>query len=444
MLRVKKLLILTCLLMSMYSLFAGGTSEAGSTKPAELDVWMINNPNADIIKAFDDAAINFEAEKGVKVNYIRIPTNDFHTKLITSASAGVYPDVIIWNSLPGIEFSSTGMVEPLNNLVNEIGREKFGEGALAMFTIDENLYEAPFLVRPAGLHVRKDWLVDAGYDPTLRQDSDGTYYIEDIRTWEDVLELGKKINNPSEGKYGLGFAYSRKAFGDSAGYAFSIISSYGGHMIDDDGNVTINSPETQEALSLMKRIWESGAVPSASTTWDGGSNNQFFIGGDIGIVFNSNSIMPKLNETTPVKPEQLLMVPFPSGPAGSYMSANPESISVFKTQNLENAKEFARYMLQEETQIAMFETMGFGYYSPLRKDVMANPLFNSLSQNERVLMSDATKAIGASFPGNPDARLTALYSSYLFDDALSRIAVDGWSVEKIAKEMEKKVAEGLE
>ena len=79
--------------------------------------------------------------------------------------------------------------------------------------------------------------------------------------------------------------------------------------------------------------------------------------------------------------------------------------------------------------------MGFGYYSPLRADVMNNAIFSSLSQNEKVLMRDTMKAVGPSFPSDADSRLTALYSSFLFDDALSRIAVDGWSPEPVHDEM---------
>jgi hypothetical protein len=89
----------------------------------------------------------------------------------------------------------------------------------------------------------------------------------------------------------------------------------------------------------------------------------------------------------------------------------------------------------------MFEIMGFGYYSPLKKDVMGNELFSNLDQNEMVLMQDARKAINVSFPYDPNAKLNALYSSFLFDDALSRIAVDGWSSERVAAEMAKKVTE---
>ncbi len=441
--RVRKSFAISLIaLFSLSAIFAAGNTEkAAESKTVE--VWMINSPVESIISAFDTAGTDFESETGIKVNYVRIPTNDFHTKLVSSISAGVFPDMIIWNSSPGVEFSGTGAVQPVDDIVNEIGRDQFGEGSLKMFAVNGKQLEIPFMVRPGGIHARKDWLEAAGYDMTPKVDSDGYYYYEGLQTWDDIVAAGKKISDPANGKYGLGFAYSRKAFGDSAAFGMSILYSYGASLLDADGKVAINSKEAIAGLNLIKKIWESGAVPAAAITWDGGSNNNFFIAGDIGIVLNSNSIMGKLNDTTGTKPEDLVILPFPSGPAGSYLSASPESITIFNKGNVEAAKSYAKYLLKAETQVKMFEKMGFGYYSPLKKDVMSNALFSNLNMNEKVLMQDARKAINVSFPYDPNAKLGALYSSFLFDDALSRIAVDGWSAEKVAAEMAAKVNEAI-
>ena len=155
----------------------------------------------------------------------------------------------------------------------------------------------------------------------------------------------------------------------------------------------------RNVIGFLRRMWESGAVPPAATTWDGSSNNNYFIGGDIGMCLNSNSIMGKLNEKTACKPENLVMIPMPEGPNGSYLQASPESITVFDTKNVAGAKEFAKYLLQTETQVEMFKTMGFGYYSPLKRSTAANPLFANLSDNQKVMMQDSRNAVGSSFPG---------------------------------------------
>ena len=425
--------------------FASGSSDVSLTEdglPDSIEVWRISNPSEKIMKAFDDVAADFEAATGIKVNYVLTPTNDFHTKLVTSISAGVYPDVVIWNSSPGTEFAYTGMVQPMDELLEEIGSDQYATNLVDTFRVDGTLWEIPFYVRPGSLHARRDWLEAAGYDLTLQQDENGDYYIEDLKTWEDILEAGKKITDVANNRYGLGFAYSRKAFGDSAGFCFSVIACHGGRIIDEEGNLEIDTPEMRSAIDFLIRLWNSGAVPPAATTWDGNSNNQFFLTGDIGIVQNSNSILEKLPSDN-VALEDVMILPYPEGPAGSWKQGPPESITVFKTDKLAASEEFVKYISSPEVQLKMFETMGFGYYAPLRYDVIADPMFESLTDNEKVMLRGSTHSVSSSFPGETDSRLSILYSSYFYDDILSRIAVDNWTVDQIIDEMEQKAQEIL-
>ncbi len=409
-----------------------------------IEVWMITNPVPQIIQAFDDAAANFETKTGVKVNFVRVPTNDFHTKLVTSISAKQYPDLVIWNIHPGVEFQATGAVADVGDLVNSFGRKRFTESVLGTATVGGKLYEIPFLSRPAGLHVRKDWMKKAGYDTTFTKDANGIYYVKGLRTWEDILALGVKMTDKANGKYGMGFQMSRKGFGDSAGFGLSLLFSYGGSLLDAKGKVGINTPQAIEAFSFVKKLWESGAMPAAVTTWDGNGNNQYFIKGDIGMAYNSNSIMAKLTPETGTKPEDLMIIPYPSGPRGQSMIwSNPETITIFKTPKLELSKKFAQHMIDTKTQVDMFKTMGFGYYSPLRADVMADPQFNSLTDNEKVMMQDATKIVDACYPADPNGKIGALVNAYVIDDALSRIAVDGWTPQQVVKELAQKIDEAL-
>jgi ABC-type glycerol-3-phosphate transport system substrate-binding protein len=435
--------LITLLLVLTLSLGALALPAAAEEK--SIEVWMISNPSESILKAFDDAAADFAAATGIKVNYVRIATNDFHTKLVTNISAKMYPDMVIWNTTPGIEFFKTGIVAPVDDLADEVGRDKYAESVLKMFTIDGALYEIPLLMRPAGLHVRKSWMEKAGYDTVLKTDENGKYYYEGLRTWDDVLGLGKKLTDAANGKYGLGFQYSRLGFGDSAGNMLGILFSFGASLIDENNQSAINSPEAIAAFDYVKRVWDSGAVPSAATTWDGNANNQYFIQGDIGIVNNSNSILGKLGADTAFGPDDVIILPNPEGPAGlALCSGSPDTITLFKTAKLDDAREYAKYLLKLDTQVKMFETMGFGYYSPVRTDVQAAPLFANLSDNEKVFMQNTLGASSPSYPGQPDARVAALYSSFILDDAMSHIAVDGWTPQQVVEDMEAKVKEALE
>ncbi len=91
-----------------------------------------------------------------------------------------------------------------------------------------------------------------------------------------MLELGKKLTDAANGKYGLGFQYSRLGFGDSAGKMWGSSSPTAPRDRCKQPE-RHQPPEAIAAFDYVKRVWDSGAVPAAATTWDGNANNQYFI-----------------------------------------------------------------------------------------------------------------------------------------------------------------------
>jgi multiple sugar transport system substrate-binding protein len=402
---------------------------------------MIHHPNKEVMDAFDEAGMAFQKQTGITVNYVRIPTSDFHTKLVTSIAAKQYPAMVIWNITAGLEFSESGIIREVSGLIDQIGRENFREDQLKMFQVPAGKqWEIPFLARLAGYHYRKDWLEEIGLNPEPVKDAEGNLIVEAYNTWDDVLETSKKLTG--NGRYGAGFQLNRSGFGDSKDFAMTLIMTHGGHILDPEtGEVAINSPETIAALSFLKKMIDSGIMPDGVATWDGYANNLYFSNGTVGLVVNSNSIIPKLEETDDAKKENIGIAPPPAGPAGRRYTAAPETITIFETDASEAAEKFAIFLMQKETQIKLFETMGVGYYGPLALNVIDDPAFENIGSQERMFMEAGKYIVGNGWPGGPHPKLSQVVNSFVFDDALSRIAVDDWSPEKTAKEMADKVHE---
>lgn len=407
----------------------------------EIEVWMIHHPNKEVMDAFDEAGMAFQKQTGITVNYVRIPTSDFHTKLVTSIAAKQYPAMVIWNITAGLEFSESGIVHEVSGVIDQIGRENFGEEQLKMFQVPAGKqWEIPFLARLAGFHYRKDWLEEAGLNPEPVKDADGNLIVEAYNTWDDVLETSKKLTGDE--RYGAGFQLNRAGFGDSKDFAMMLIMAYGGHILDpESGDVVINSPETIAALSFLKKMIDSGIMPEGVTTWDGYANNLYFSNGTVGLVWNSNSILPKLTDEDDAKKENVGIAVPPAGPAGRRCVAAPETITIFETDAVEAAEKFALFLMDKDTQVKLFETMGVGYYGPLAQNVLKDPFFDNIGSQERMFMEVGKYIVGYGWPGGPNPKLSQVVNSFVFDDALSRIGVDGWSPEETAKEMADKVHE---
>lgn len=426
-------------------LFANGSKEQAQAEPVkQIDVWMIHHPIKAVMDAFDEQGAAFTAKSGVTVNYVRIPTSDFHNKLVTSISAQQYPDVAIWNISPGLEFSQTGAVHEMSDVLATVGKDRFNPDTLKMFQYPVGKqWELPLLARLAGYHYRKDWLQAAGFDPNPVKDAKGNLYVKAYDTWDDLLATSMKLTHGDQ--YGAGFQYNRAGFGDSAAFAFSVITSFGGHFLDPvTGKVAINSPETVAAFTFLKKLYDSGAMPKGVTTWDGYANNLYFTNGTVGLVLNSNSILPGLKPTDKVKKDEIGITVPPAGPRGRMLYSNPDTVTIFNTKGVEASKAYAEFLFRKDTQLALFKTMGVGYYGPLLLDVINDPAFDSLSDQDRMFLETNKYLIGLGWPGAPNPKLTTVFNSYVLDDALSRISVDGWSPEKTVQEMEKKIKDIME
>jgi len=433
-------------------LFSGVVLAASS-----IEVWQIHSPIPEIMNAFDWAAQEFERETGVKVNMVRIPTEDLHTRLVVGISAGQYPDLLIWNIRPGLEFQGLSIIEEVSSIIDEVGRDNFPPNILAMFQIPlGEQWEIPLFTRLAGYHYWKDWLLDAGLDPNPTVLDDGSMIVDAYNTWDDFLETSKKLTKDLDGdgvtdQYGAGFQYNRKGFGDSAAFAFSVVTTFGGHLFDpQSGEVVINSPETVAAYQFMKDIYKSGVMPRGVTAWDGYDNNKYFMDRTVGFVSNSNSIIPDMRKSNPELADKIGVAIAPTHLQTGLRtySGSPDTITIFKTKNIDQAKEFAKFLLKIDTQVEMFKIMGVGYYGPLQLNVMADPLFSQIGEQERMFVENNKYFVGPEYPGVNSPQLfnvaLAAYNGFVFDDALTRISVDDWSPEDVVKEIEKKVLELME
>ena len=99
-----------------------------------------------------------------------------------------------------------------------------------------------------------------------------------------MLELCKKLK--AAGKP-AGFALGN-AVGDGNGFANWILWSHGASLLDEKGEVIINSKETIEALKYLKELYPT-FIPG-TTSWNDVSNNRAYSAGEISLTANGVSL----------------------------------------------------------------------------------------------------------------------------------------------------------
>lgn len=104
-------------------------------------------------------------------------------------------------------------------------------------------------------------------------------------TWEDIRVGGKKIKDKTGIPVGIGLS----AEIDTAMAMRAIMYSFGAHEQDAEGNLTINSPQTLEALKFVKALFEETETPEV-LAWDASSNNRQMLAGRSSLVLNAISV----------------------------------------------------------------------------------------------------------------------------------------------------------
>lgn len=104
-------------------------------------------------------------------------------------------------------------------------------------------------------------------------------------SWDDIRVGGKKIKDKHRIPVGIGLS----AEIDTAMAMRAIMYSFGSHEQDEEGNLTINSPQTLEALKYVKALFEECMTPEV-LAWDASSNNRQMLAGRSSLVLNAISV----------------------------------------------------------------------------------------------------------------------------------------------------------
>ena len=298
---------------------------------------------------FDSNTKKFSAAMGVPVRVDYVGFEDLRPQTAVAARTGAGPDIVLgWSDDPHLY---TDSILDMTELANYLGKKYGGWQTLAalygkQFKTDKWI-AIPFGGSAGPAVYRKSWVKEAGFD-TIPSDH-GKFL--------DLCRALKKNGHPP------GFALGN-AVGDANSYCGWLLWSHNGYMVDEDGKIAINRPETIEALKYAKELYQT-FIPGV-LSWQDPSNNKAFIAEEISLTQNGCSIYfaIKNNPKSAATAEDVDHAPMPTGRAKS----RPETASVinamvFKHTKYPNAaKEYIRFMMESE-QYDPWLTATTGYWA---------------------------------------------------------------------------------
>lgn len=241
------------------ALLSGCTMGGGAAAPVTLDPSA--KPTGEItVWSWDVAATALtrlgaefeEANPGTTINVVDVGYDNAYDKLSVGFQAGSgLPDLVTIETdrAPGyINEFPTGLAD-LTPVLGDKEAEFDPFKWAAESDKDGALKVAPWDSGTVGLFYRSDYFEDAGIDPA------------DIATWDDLVAAGETIKEQS--------GHTLMSLDVATGGGFQmLLQQQGQGLFNDAGEITVNSPEAVEALTLLQTINEKGLLKNV-TGWDG-------------------------------------------------------------------------------------------------------------------------------------------------------------------------------
>jgi len=319
-----------------------------------------NGERLELIRAFE------EQHPNIKVNLVELPadTNKKLSMISTTLqtednSLDIFDADVTWAPI----FASAGWVQPLDEFLTTDEIEAYLPGAMLANYYKGQHYGIPYRTDTGMLYYRKDLLEK--------------YNMPVPTTWDELTETAKYIMS-EEGGNMSGHAGSWKQYEGLTCNLTEFIWSYGGHVLDEDGNVVLNSPESVAALTRMSDMVNKDKItPEGVVTFGSGGARAVFFAGDMVFLRDWPSGWGKSQDSdksTVVGKVGIAALPSGKPEQDSFSTLGGWQVMVSSySEHKEEAVAFAKFRASEYAQIEM------------AKRVSHIPSLKALYENDDVL-----------------------------------------------------------
>lgn len=218
---------------------------------AQLTLWTTEE-QPDRIAVQERIAADFEAQTGISVTVVPVNEAQMGERVTAAFAAGELPDVIYHPLNYTLGWTEAGILDTFaaTEVVELLGEETFSAGALSLVEVAGEYAAVPVDGWTQLLLYRADLFEEAG--------------LEAPSSYEAILAAIDALHNPPE-RYGFVAATDV-----SQPYMLQVFEHFalanGVQLVDDEGNVTLDTPEMVETLEFYKRLVE--ASPAGNLYWE--------------------------------------------------------------------------------------------------------------------------------------------------------------------------------
>ncbi|MFW6338388.1 MAG: ABC transporter substrate-binding protein [Alkalispirochaetaceae bacterium] len=277
-------LMLLMLVLSAALAFAGGQQEPAPqpepTEPEqeeerEITLWTTEE-QPERMEVQENIAAAFEAETGIAVEVVPVTENEMGQRVTAAFSAGELPDIIYHPLNFTLSWADAGILDATaaTDVIESLGEETYGAGVLSLVETGGDYAAVPVDGWTQLLVYRADLFEDEGLDPPTDYES--------IRAAIDALHDPPDMHgfvaatDPSQ-------VYMMQVFEH-------IALANGVDVVDDEGNVTLDTEAMRETLEFYKEL--ADASPSGNLYWQ--QSRELFFAGEAAMIVWSPFVLDEL------------------------------------------------------------------------------------------------------------------------------------------------------
>jgi multiple sugar transport system substrate-binding protein len=221
-------------------------------------------------------AADFEAETGISVEVVPVTESALGERATAAFAAGDLPDIIYHPLSRTIGWAEEGILDTFaaTEVVENLGTDTYGAGALDLVSFEDGWAAVPHSGWTQLLVYRADLFEEAGLEPPT--------------DYESVRAAIAALHDPPEM---YGFVAATDPGEDYMMQVFEHIALANGvRLVDDEGNVAVDSPEMVETLEFYDELVE--ASPPGNLYWQ--QSRELYFSGNAAMIIWSPFILDEL------------------------------------------------------------------------------------------------------------------------------------------------------
>jgi multiple sugar transport system substrate-binding protein len=365
---------------------------------------------------FDKYAVEWGKKNNVEVTVDHLQTDTVVTRVAAEVAANSGHDLTQVETATDVPVFAEKTVDmtPLGNYLGEThgGWLPVAEQVAKINGVWKGIPD--FYISFPGIY-RKDYYDGAGLQPS--------------ETWDDLLKAGtalKAKGNPA------GIAIS--ACGDSNTSILALMACFGSSVTAKDGKtITINSPETKQAIEFMQKLYKDAMTPEV-LSWDNAGNNRFLASGIGSWIHNPISAYRSLEK--PIQEKSYISGP-PGGPKNRVMIIPLRTYLTWQwTKEKEVAEKFLHDFFAQYTEAQKAST---GYNHPLLKQFEKKPMPGIGEEAKLNILQDVGQYAGTiGWPGPVTKAAGEVFNAYIIPTMFQQV-MQGTAIDKAIADAETKV-----